>query len=364
MDVLLSKSSLLRLLKRSQNIAGHDKTMPILSHCLIGAADGKLTMSTTDLNLSFVGACGAAVKEPGSIAVDARGLSERVKAMPDGDLTLTTKGTTLTIKPADGKRRFTVHGLDADSFPNIPEPAAESYALELDVATVLDLIHSTAYAISTDETRLHLNSGFLEASDGKLRMVATDGHRLAVKEVDSKLAFPPMLLPLKGVLELKRLLEETDAETVTLKRHGSRLFCEVDGDRFALKLTDSQFVPWQQVVPASTTRTFGVDRAALAEAVRAVAVAASDRTNGIALKLASGGLKIESQSPDGGDGADELAVDYDGAEASVGMNSAYLVDALGPVSLDTVMLGTSDELDPVVIRDGGYVAVLMPMRTA
>lgn len=361
MNVLVSRGKLLRLLSRCSAVADAKSTMPILANVLLSASDGGLRASATDLNLGFTAEVGAAVKKSGAIAVSARGLLERVKVMPDGDVLLTCDGSSLTVKASEGNRRFKVQGFPADEYPDLPE-VPKTDAIEFDVATLLDLITVTSYAISSDETRLHLNSGYIEADGKRLTAAATDGHRLAVKETSSELRFAPLLIPLKAVHELKRMLGEAESETVKVWRDGYRMFCCIDGEEFHLKLSDAQFPPYKQVIPSQTERSFTVNVAALVEAVRSVKVAASDRTGGIALKLGAGKLRIESQSPEGGEGEDEIAVDFDGGEASVGVNSDYLIDALGQLTSETVTIQSSGELDPILITDGGYMAVLMPMR--
>lgn len=365
MNCLVSKQNLSRLLKRCQGIADKRSTLPILANVLLEAADGGLRVSATDTYLGFVGSCGAAVKKPGSVAVDARDLFDRVKAMPDGDITLSIDGSALTVKASEGSRRFRLHTISADDYPSMPEPPTDTKPLTFAVLALLELIGGTSYAISTDETRLHLNSLFFEASAGKVRTVATDGHRLAVKELASDLDFASMLLPLKGVLELKRMLDETKAESVTLKRDGLRLFCEVDGDRLSLRLTDADFVPWQQVVPTKHERSFSLNVASFVDALRAVKISAADRTGIVKLTVSSGKLRVESESPESGEGFDEVAIDYTGTDATIGVNAQYALDALGCVAAEDAVAELSGELDPILIRsanDAVSVGIVMPAR--
>jgi DNA polymerase-3 subunit beta len=365
MNVLVSKQNLSRLLKRCQGIADKRSTLPILANVLLEATDGGLRVSATDTYLGFTGMCGAAVKKTGSVAVDARDLFDRVKAMPDGDVTLSLDGSALTIKANEGSRRFRLHSINGDDYPSILGPQADAAALTFPVATLLELISGSVYAVSTDETRLHLNSLFFEAAAGKIRAVGTDGHRLAVKELESELDFTSMLVPLNGVLELKRILEDTVAASVTLKRSGLQLFCEVDGDRLTLKLTDAAFVPWQQVIPSKHDRTVSLNVASFCGALRAVKVSASDRTGIVRLTVSSGKLRVESESPESGEGFDEFGVDYTGAETSIGVNAQYALDALGCVTGEDAIAELSGELDPIVIRsalDAASLAVVMPAR--
>jgi DNA polymerase-3 subunit beta len=184
-----------------------------------------------------------------------------------------------------------------------------------------------------------------------------------------------MLIPLKGVNELRRLCDEvtskreSDTEPeLRLLQSGPNAFFELPGFQFSVKLVDAQFPPYQQVIPETHTTRVKVPRGAMAEALNAVSVAASDSTGGVKLSLSTGKLRFESESPESGEGFDELAVDYDGTDLTVGFNARYFLDVLRAISTEDVELCLGGELDPAVIRPGtsggsvDYLAVIMPMR--
>jgi len=181
-----------------------------------------------------------------------------------------------------------------------------------------------------------------------------------------------MLIPLKAITELRRLAEESraekDASTVTITQSGPNAFFNIAGMIFSVKLVDAQFPPYQQVIPALSERSVRAPRLAFADALRAVSLAASDRTGGVKLSVAQGTLRITSESPESGNGFDELPVDYSGPELTIGFNAKYFLDVLAAVDDEEIVLGISGELDPAVLRPGAessdqsYVAVIMPMR--
>jgi DNA polymerase-3 subunit beta len=239
------------------------------------------------------------------------------------------------------------------------------------------LIASTHFSISTDETRLHLSSALFELEDNRLRMVTTDGHRLSKMEIRAAeiSGEGTMLIPLKGILELRRLCDEAISDTsgdeppkIRLLKSGPNVYSELAGFRFSVKLVDAQFPPYQQVIPAQSASAIRAPRSALSDALKAVSIAASDRTGGVKLSLSSGALRVESESPEAGEGFDELPVDYEGEGLTIGLNAKYFLDVLSSITDDEVILGLSGELDPAVIRPGGeasdrdYLAVIMPMR--
>jgi DNA polymerase-3 subunit beta len=379
MHVAVSKRDLQRILARCQGVADKKSTMPVLGNVLL-EVDGpdKLRLAATDLYLSVAGSVRAEVDKGGSIAVGARDLFERVKAMPEGQLVIsTTEGSALTIKASGSARRYTLHGIPGEEFPTLPEPDPNATRTRLGVDTVARLVAATHYAISTDETRLHLNSAFFEWDGDRVRMVTTDGHRLSKIErsVPGEHASQAMLIPLKGIHELRRLCDEARAERdgqtgpdVEISKSGPNAFFELAGFRFSVKLVDAQFPPYQQVIPPSSDRTVTAPRSAVAEALRAVHIAASDRTGGVKLTLVPGAMRFSSESPESGDGFDELSADYAGGEITIGFNAKYFLDVLGAIEQEDITVGISGELDPVVVRPAGeaegesFVAVVMPMR--
>ena len=374
MQLVAPKKNLLRLLARCQGVADKKSTMPVLANVLLSAED-ELRVAATDLYISVAGSISAEVKKKGSVAVPARDIYERVKAMPEGSIELSVnEGAAMTIKAVASARRYTVHGLPGSDFPVLPEPAEDATKIELSAKTLGRLINCTHFSISTDETRAHLNSALFEGNEGKIKMVTTDGHRLSKMEipVEGLEASTTMLLPLKAVTELRRLTDEVvvvdDDAVLTISQTGPNAFFEIGDIQFSIKLIDAQFPPYDQVIPALTDRAVLTPRVLFAEALRAVSLAASDRTGGVKLAAVDNVLKITSESPESGNGFDEVAVEYSGPEVSVGFNARYILDVLGCIEDDEITLGLSGELDPAVVKPAtqadkeSYIAVVMPMR--
>jgi len=380
MHVVVSKKDLLRVLGRCQGVADKKSTMPVLGNVLLEVTStNELRLAATDLFVSVSGKIPAKIENGGSIALGARELFERVRMMPEGQIALQVTGTQAVMRAVGASRRFTLHGVPGEEFPSLPTPDAKAQVATLDVVTLASLISATHFSISTDETRLHLNSALFEWDNDRVRMVTTDGHRLSKLEVvvKGKHESATMLIPLKGVQELRRLCEEAlgeggkdgaDASEIKMVQSGPNAFFELAGFSFSVKLVDAQFPPYQQVIPEHSERVVRAQRAALADALRAVSVAASDRTGGVKLTIGGGKIRFESESPDSGEGFDEVSADYTGPEVTVGFNARYFLDVLAAISDEDVTLGISGELDPAVIKPAGesanksYQAVIMPMR--
>ncbi|MFH0903289.1 MAG: DNA polymerase III subunit beta [Pseudomonadota bacterium] len=380
MELVAPKKSLLRLLQRCQGVADKKSTMPVLANVLLSTEGDALQVAATDLYLAVSGLIEADIKHPGSVAVPARDMFDRVKYMPDGPVEIRVgSGATTTVQAVGSARRYTLHGLPGSDFPVLPVVADDAIHLDLSVSTLKKLFDSTYFSISTDETRSHLNSALFECHEqgsadyGIVRMVTTDGHRLSKREihVPGLAVKTTMLIPHKAVMELRKLLDEVtdnrDDTIVKISQTGPNAFFALGGIQFSVKLIDAHFPPYDAVIPSSSTRLVRTPREPLSDALRAVSLAASDRTGGVKLAISANALRITSESPESGNGFDEVAVDYDGPELNVGFNARYLLDALNAMeSEDEVSLGISGELDPAVLRPGSgnddYIAVVMPMR--
>jgi DNA polymerase-3 subunit beta len=377
MDVTLPKKDLLRLFGRTQGVADKKSTMPILSNVLVSAEkDGTLHASATDLFMAVTTSAAAEVKSTGVVAVPAKDLIERVKAMPEGPVQISsTEGATVLIKAVGGKREFRLRGMPGEDFPALPKPDAKATEISIAAASLADLIARTHFSISADETRPHLNSALFEWEGETIRMVTTDGHRLSKYEIAAdggqKASFS-LLVPLKGILELRRLCDELkgekgDKEGAPLKllRGGPNVFFATSDSTLAIKLVDAQFPPYQQVIPQRTEHSVAVGRASMIDVLRAMSVAASERTGSVKIGVSKGVMRVTSENPDSGDALDEIPIDYAGADMTIGFNVRYLIDALSALDEDEVKLGLSGELDPVMIEPASarkFLAIVMPMR--
>jgi DNA polymerase-3 subunit beta len=381
MDVTVPKKDLLRLVGRCQGVADKKSTMPALSNVLLSVTGpSELRVAATDLYLAVSGTVsGVEVKKGGSVAVPAKDLFERVKMMPEGPIHVATNdGFSTTLKAAASARRYTLRGMPGEDFPALAEPDPKAATLELELELLSKLIARTHFSISTDETRAALNSALFEWDGDRVRMVTTDGHRLSKMElrVPGRQATATMLIPFKAIGELRRLGDEARAEggkegegqKVIITQSGPNAFFLIGGTRFSVKLVDAQFPPYSQVIPQTSDRAIRCPRAPFADALRAVSLAASDRTGGVKLEVTSGAMRITSESPESGDGFDEVPVDYAGAEVVIGFNAKYFLDVLGAIDDEEIVLGIGGDLDPAVIKpasesdEQSYKAVVMPMR--
>jgi DNA polymerase-3 subunit beta len=240
--------------------------------------------------------------------------------------------------------------------------------VQVPAALLSEMIEYTLFAVSADETRVNLNGIHVERSqDGRLRLVATDGHRLAMitRAVDHVSLARPVTIPRKAVLELRKVLEEGDAP-IALTVQGGVAHASRGRVRMSMRLIEGEFPDYNQVVPAKSERHALVDAGALHAALRRVSIVSSERTRGVKLQIDGPKLELTTINPDVGEAAEELEIDYDGGAVGIGFNARYLLDVLAVLPTDKrVEISLNDEVSPAVVRSAGdadYCYIVMPMR--
>jgi DNA polymerase-3 subunit beta len=373
MKFTTQRKDLLRALAHVVPVSDPKSTMPILGNVHLEADPDKLhgclTASATNLEITATIDESVSVDDAGSLCLPARALLDRVKAMPEGELVFSTKDKTATLKAKASARKFTLSGIPSGEFPSLPELAKPEWSHELPVLDLAELLDATSFSISSDETRLHLSSLCIEAVDGSLRAVSTDGHRLSLLTLGDVPTRPPrqILVPRSGIIRIRALLESAKG-SVRLALANKLIWVTVDGGAsLCVKTVDAQFPPYEQVIPKDAEVTVELDRKALLGAVKAVSVSAPQGSNGVKLTLSKSLLKLKTESSDDGEGEDELAIDCNvNGSRTYGMNCGYLVQSLDAIATDKVIMKLSGELDPVVMGPVGskrdQVLCLMPMR--
>lgn len=377
MQLTVSKKDFLRALVRTHSVADRKSSMPILSNVLLSTDGPKtLRLAATDLYQAVSATCPVTVTRGGTIAVSARTLFDIVKNLPEGEVQLTVNDNHSAELRA-GKVRYKLPGMPGQDFPALPS-LGEVELSELDADVLGKLIGLTHASMSNDETRPHL-AGALFEGDGKLvRMVTTDGHRLSKAEfkleAGTKMVNFQMLVPIKGIVELRRMIEDAKADKgkgeegapkIGVATAGGNAFFKRADMVLSVKLADEQFPPYSKVIPQSSDRRVVVSRALLLEALKRISLVASDKSGAVRFSVEPGILRITSENPDVGEGAEELDVDFAGEPVEIGFNARYVMDALGPIVEDEVAFELSGQLDPGVIKPAGptdFVGVIMPMR--
>jgi DNA polymerase-3 subunit beta len=257
--------------------------------------------------------------------------------------------------------------LASEDYPQVIPIATDGW-VTVDGKLLRDMLAQTMFAISHDESRYALNGVLMALHGHELRLVATDGHRLAL--IDRSIANAKLgkgvILPRKGLLEVSKLLDDPELAEVALAVGDRDVRCQTGQITLFMRLVEGEFPDYKQVIPKETRVRAMIDRDALIAALRRTVLLASERSHGVKLSLGEGILSLAASNPEQGEASEDLEVSYQGAPIAVGFNARYLLDALNVHAAgDTIELGLTDEVGPGVVRgsqDPSYTYVLMPMR--
>ena len=374
MDFEIDRIHFLDGLNLTQGVVEKRNTLPILSNVLIEAAgsDG-ISILATDLDVGVRHVCSCSVRDGGRLTVGARKLFEIVREMA-GDCVRVRTAEKFSVEVVSGRSRFKLLGLNPEEFPSIPglsaKPSNTAVSMTATTADLGRMIESTIFAVSMDETRFNLSGIYVENHDGWLRMVATDGHRLAMIDgkVEGKLPEKGAILPRKGLSEVKKLLESgaDKNELVTFLLDGSIAKVVRGHGELFMRLIDGEFPDYHQVVPKKGKCTTIMSREDFLRALRRVSILSTERSRGVRLIFKAGALEIQTSNPDLGEATEEINVTYAGPELSVGFNARYLIEALDVMGdCNSVEFTVNDDVSPGVLHPEGderYCYVVMPMR--
>ena len=373
MKITIEKADLQRGLARLQAIVEKRSSMPILANVLATASgkgeSGRLELAATDLEVGIRGSHPAKVAKAGAVTVSARKLYDIVRELPDETIQLEAAPNGY-LDLRCGRSRFTLAGTAAEEYPSLPEFSPER-TVRLQAAVLSQMIEGTVYAASLDETRYNLNGAYFEVvpESSRIRMVATDGHRLALVERtvghDVSGLASGVIVPRKGLAELKRLVDEEDADEIEIGFEGNSGLARKGDVTLVMRLIEGEFPNYRQVIPKQSEHHLTVSVEPVMRALRRVALLSAEHSRAVKLELGECKLKHSAKTPDHGEAQEELDVDYAGPAVSIGFNARYLLDCLGALGGKEISLGLRDGSSPVEVRptdDADSVAVVMPMR--
>ncbi len=369
MKLSIERSALLKALSHVQSVVEKRNTIPILSNVQIEAADGRLALTATDLDLAIVEETPAAIEQAGATTVPAHVLHDIVRKLPEGaDVELALEDQRLRLRA--GRSRFTLACLPREDFP-VMSVGELPHRFTLPAADLKRLVDKTRFAISTEETRYYLNGIYFHVTGGDggemLRAVATDGHRLARVEHPAPAGAAGMagvIVPRKTVLEIRKLIDEFDGE-IEISLSDTKIRYGFDSAVVTSKLIDGTFPDYTRVIPTGNDRRLVVSAADFAEAVDRVATISSEKSRSVKLSLEAERIVLTVNSPESGTATEEVAAAYAGEPMEIGFNARYLLDILDQIEGGTVELLLNDAASPTVMKDSeddSALYVLMPMR--
>lgn len=368
MKIKFPKTEVLKGLGLIQGIVEKRTTMPILTNVLLEAAEGKLSITATDLEVGVNLTYSANVETPGKVAVHARNFYDIVRELADDTVYLSV-GSGNWVEITCAKSRYKIVGLSSDEFPSLPG-RDRGEVWNVGGKLINEMIDKTSFAVSTDETRFNLNGVYADPVKGKsgnfLRMVATDGHRLSIIErnIEASLPFAKgVIIPRKGVSEIKKILDEGSALDIWIN---SKYLIVYKGNiTLVVRLIEGQFPPYEQIIPKLSKRVVQVNKNSLTSALRRVSVLSTERSSGVKFNVSSKNMEISMMNPDLGEAREEIEIDYRGEAFEIGFNAKYFLDALSHIDDEQAVLQLGDEMSPCILKselDRGFTHVIMPMR--
>jgi len=372
-ELTLPAAALAREMSLMQGVVERRSPHQILSNVLLEAREGTLTLTATDLDTTFVSEIESlSLKSAGAVTVPARRLFDVLRDLPaEAEVRLRVlENHHVQIDCKEPKIRIRLNGLPATDFPTRPE-AAGGPTLSLTFGALRRMVEKVRFAVSTEEIRLQLQGALLKPKGTGLEMAATDGHRLALIEVEDATAEPGFegILVSKKVLDELSRLDAEDETKVTIVRGTNHVGFEVGRRRIFSKLDDRRFPDYEKVISKDNTKRATVLREELLGAVRRISLLSGDRLKAVSLSFKPGALVVSSESQDVGDGDQEIAAEYEADALTLRLNSRYLEQFLEACETEKVHLFVKDEgsqcqgrpAEPVAGLKS-YLYVVMPMR--
>ena len=340
-------------------------TLPVLSNVLVEATKHGLRLSGTDLDIAVSTTVPADVDAEGSVTLPAKKLADITRELPSAPIRITAAGEQ-RVSIECGRSKFKLLGLPREEFPSFPAVKFDG-AWKAQAGVVHKLVGHVAFAASTEESRPILNGVLWELRPDRMRMVATNGHRLAKMDVPaSGGSTADLIVPPKALEQIRRLFP-ADAEIEIAKSDNHLGFRSATTLVFS-RLIEGPYPNYEQVIPRENDKVATVDKEAMAGALRRMSVVASDQTHRIRLAFSSGAVKFSVQTPDLGEAQDELAVTYEGEPLEIGFNATYLLEILKFMPTDEVRVTfkapeRAATVEPVGWNDpASFMALVMPLR--
>lgn len=366
MKVTIQRAALLKPLQMIGGVVERRQTLPILSNVLVTVKDNKLSLTGTDLEIEMIGSAHLSeVTEAGSITVSARKLLDICRALPEeAMLHWNMEGEHLVLR--SGKSRFLLATLPAHDFPSVEEgPFTTQFSINQ--SKFKKLLSKTHFAMGQQDVRHYLNGILFDVNQGVVKCVATDGHRLAfssISDVDVGNAQAKVILPRKSVLELIRLLDNSDDDVTVCV--GDNHFRVISPEfTFTSKLINAQYPDYDKLIPRTVSNTALTSREALKQALTRASILSNEKFRGIRLNLDNDTLRIMANNPEQEEAEELIQLDYKGNSIEIGFNVAYLLDVVSTIASENIRWSFNDPNGGVLLEGSekdDSLYVVMPMR--
>ncbi|NQT90602.1 MAG: DNA polymerase III subunit beta [Candidatus Omnitrophica bacterium] len=353
------------LLERIQAIAGvvnSKNTLPILSNILIEAGKDGLKCTTTNLDIGMTTTIPADVLEEGAITTPAKRLTDIIRELPDATIEISAKKNNMVVVESGGIV-FKVLGVPKEEFPKLPQ-FTDKEEMVLEQSMFRKMLGMSSFAMSNDETRYVLNGICLIITKDKIRMVATDGRRLAIvnQKNDTKLKTEKkVIIPTKTVQELARSLQEEGEVSIVFSKN--QIMFRANGLVVVSRLIEGEFPNYEQAIPKEIKTKLKIDAQKLCSAIKRANLLTTVESQAIKLQLSKNSLVVSKSTPEVGEVKEDIEAEYSGEEFVIGFNPTYLLDVLKNIDQQSLEIELTGPDKPGVIRgEEGYIYIVLPMQ--
>jgi DNA polymerase III subunit beta len=366
MHFVISREAFLKPLQLVSGVVERRQTLPVLSNVLLVLKDSELSLTGTDLEVELVGRVTVdQAKAPGAVTVPARKLLDICKSLSeDAIIEISLSDNKVTLK--SGRSRFTLTTLPAAEFPGVDEEP-DTFSISMAQSKLRELLDSTSFAMAQQDVRYYLNGMLFEVGGDYLRVVATDGHRLAMEtlSMDNPISeAQQLILPRKGIMEMARLLTDDSGE-ISLTFGQNHIRASVPAFTFTSKLVDGKFPDYNRVLPKGGNKTLIGNCQELRQAFSRASILSNEKYRGVRVMLSSGELKILANNPEQEEAEEIVSVEYEGDSLEIGFNVSYLIDVLSTLSSKRARITLSDPNSSALLEaeeGSDALYVVMPMR--
>ena len=369
MKFTVARSALLNELNLVQGVIEKKSTIPILSNILLEATGEYLDITATDLDVTIRCGCPATVEEEGTTTISARRIFEIVRLLPEGAELSICLLENDWVELSSGTSKYKIVALPKENFPSIPETAPSMS--QISGSLLRSMIQRTMFAITQEESRYSLNGALLVLLPGEVRMVATDGHRLAL--VSKSMEVPGIegevraLVPRKTLVEIQKLIGDKDPLVLEFGRDENHLFFSVENRRIVSRILAGQFPNYELVIPRENDKYVVVNAKSFGDGIRRAAIMSDEKLKAIRLSFKNGLVELTASSAEAGEARDEVSVEYEGESIDIGFNPQYLLDFIAVCNSESVSVSLKDSetqglFRPIESSDLDYRYVVMPMK--
>jgi DNA polymerase-3 subunit beta len=365
MNIIINREQLLPPLQQIVSIIEKKQTMPILSNVLLVVNENTLILTGTDLEIQLITKIDLDSSEPGEITVPATKFLDIIKSLPS-EAEIKIELLNEKVKVTSKRSRFSLSTLAADSYPEFSESALDNQFL-INAGKMKKALDKTVFCMATQDIRYYLNGLLLHISNSKLKLVASDGHRLSIYEDDIGMATgyeARIILPRKGVLELSKLLDDEDAE-LNIQFSTSNIKIFLKNFIFSAKLVDSKYPDFSKVFDQAFFNQLHIQKQLLKDALTRVAILSNEKFKGVTFEISNNLLKLSSHNPEHDEAEEELVIEYQGEPISISFNSQYLLQAVSKLDSELSVLTIASNSSSCFVEEPEqqlYRFIVMPMR--